>query len=856
MHYDCHKKSGSMMAAWSFAGNALSRGRRAANKRHELSVLGLVLLICLAVIPTISEARQSFVVTNGNDSGPGSLRDAIEDAESAPAGNQTITFAPEVQLVQLTTGSIEISTPGTYSISAAFASGLVIDALQSTRIFSVTDPGVELNLSGLTLRNGRTVANAPATATCAPGSGHGGAVCTLGTLSLFGVGFADNQTLGDGAHGGAVYAAQAIQLTNTCPISSLACRFTGNSTEGAGANGGAIYSEAELVFPALASQVNYRFDANRAEAGNGGAIHAPSIQVEPFSGLGPRDPVRFVDNFADQGGALAIDCLAQDPISVIQDVRFEQNSARAGGGAIRAERFCEMDIRTSRFADNACQGGAGGAVFSDGVVAFGQTLLENNRCDGFGGAIAGNDFRLETGNVIRENFTVGNGNHGGAIAARSLLMRDSMAAFNWTEGTAANGGGVWVFETLDIGNSTISNNSTLGERSGGGALFFSGASQDLDLRSSTLFQNSAERGGGILVAGDPPGSLVELDINSTILTRNQPDSLHEEDLGASSQINVIQSVFGDAASEISGSNIANLFTNDPEIGELEDNGCALPAGISRGSVACPLSHAPEPSAVVVDAGNNPAGFSNDQRGVGYPRTFGLQTDIGAIEWNPDPSLRIDPNLVDFGVLVDGDPLPAARPLIVHNDGPGVLNLTGRTVPAGIAFGFGKCESASPLNAGASCAATVRPVSVSFGSIERVIEVESNDPSSPTPITIRYFGTTGAELSLDRTVVDFGEQPAGTTSSTEPLTLTNTGSQPLEIDAISAPPGAFDLAGSSCGSSLAAGASCAIELTFLPPQAGLYSGSLLIVSNSSVPGTSTEVSLSGTSGVIFSDGFEG
>jgi hypothetical protein len=129
----------------------------------------------------------------------------------------------------------------------------------------------------------------------------------------------------------------------------------------------------------------------------------------------------------------------------------------------------------------------------------------------------------------------------------------------------------------------------------------------------------------------------------------------------------------------------------------------------------------------------------------------------------------------------------------------------------------------------------------------VIEVESNDPSSPTPITIRYFGTTGAELSLDRTAVDFRAQPAGTTSSTESLTLTNTGSQPLGIDAISAPPGAFEVAGSSCGSSLAAGASCAVELTFLPPQAGLYTGSLLIVSTSSVPGTSTEVSLSGTVG---------
>jgi hypothetical protein len=269
-----------MMAARFFAGDALSRGRRAANNRHGLSVLGLALLMCLAVSPAVSEARQSFVVSNGNDSGPGSLRDAIAQAESSPAANRTITFASGVQLVQLTTGSIEISTPGGYIVAAGFASGLVIDALQSSRVFSVTDPGVELNLSGLTLRNGRTVANAPATATCAPGSGHGGAVRTLGTLTLFGAGFVDNQTLGDGSHGGAIYAAQGIQLTGTCPVSSLACGFIGNSTQGSGASDGAIYSAAELTFPSMASNVNDRFENNRAALGVGGAIRAPSIRFE------------------------------------------------------------------------------------------------------------------------------------------------------------------------------------------------------------------------------------------------------------------------------------------------------------------------------------------------------------------------------------------------------------------------------------------------------------------------------------------------------------------------------------------------------------------------------------------------
>ena len=853
MHPESGRKSGSITAVRRFAIRCAGCG---ANILNGLPAVVFVMLLAVASIPTISEARQSFVVTNGNDSGPGSLRDAIAQAETSPFASRSITFAPDLQLVQLTTGSIEISAPGAYNISASFASGLVVDPLQSSRIFSVTDPDVELNLSGLILRNGRTVADAPATATCASGTGHGGAICALGPLSVFGVAFVDNQTQGDGAHGGAVYAAQGIQLTNTCPASGPGCSFSGNSTEGPGANGGAIYSEAELVFPTLASSVNYRFERNRAENGTGGAIRAPAIQVEPVSGVGPRDPVSFVDNFAELGGALAIECTANDPDSMIQDSVFEDNSARSGGGAIRVERFCQIDIRTSRFDGNACQRGGGGAIFPEGATDIRQTVFENNRCAGPGGAIAGNTIRLEAGNILRGNFTQGDGNHGGAVAAASLVIRDSMLAFNRTEGAAASGGAIWVLDTLDIGNSTISNNEALATRSGGGALFFSGASQDLDLQSSTVFQNSAERGGGILIVGDPAGSLVEFDINSTILARNQPDSLDSEDLGAASQIHVIQSVFGDPASEITGSNIANLFSNDPEIGELEDNGCSLPAGISRNSVGCPFSHLPEPSGIAIDVGNNPAGFSNDQRGPGYPRTFGLQTDIGAIEWNPDPSLRIEPDTVDFGVLVAGDLLPAARPLVLHNDGPGGLLLSGANLPGGVSFGFSKCASASPLSPGASCAATVRPTSVSFGTIERVIEVESNDPSSPTLITVRYFGTTGAELHLDRAAVDFGDQAPGTTGSAEAVVLTNSGSRTLELDEITASPSVFTLAGTDCASSLTPGGSCAVDIEFSPQQAGLYTGSLRIVSNSSVPGTATELVLSGTSGVIFSDGFEG
>lgn len=804
----------------------------------------------------IAGVSEQFEVTNGNDAGPGSLRAAVALANASDADNRIIQIVPAVQLIQLTTGSVELTEPATYLINGVLASQTTIDAGGTSRIFSVQSPGVNLTLGSLILRGGRTVQSASTTATCLPGSGRGGAVCTLGPLTLVNVGLFDNRTSGSDAHGGAVYAGGGVIFAATCSGLGPWCAFADNSADGAGASGGAIFSEVELLFPEMNSPTNYRFADNTADNGAGGAVRAPAVQVSRLRPAVMGDPVEFVGNRADIGGALALDCIASpEAVSAIRDVVFEANIALRGGGAIGSIRQCRLEVEASRFIENQCLGGGGGAISTDHVAEIRQTWFEGNSCDGPGGAMAGADIRLQDANRLTGNATFGDSNHGGAVAAAVLTMTGTTVDRNKTNGRAANGGGLWVVETLEIGNSTISGNAAQGANAGGGGLFFSGQGLDLDLWSSTVYQNEATRGGGgVLIAGDPVGSLVEFDIISTILARNQPDSFLLEDLGATSVVNVIQSVFGDSSSEIIGSDAGTLFSNAPGVDDLHDNGCARPAGTTS-DASCPLTHGSSASSLGVDAGNNPGGYASDQRGFGFPRTFGLQTDIGAVEWNPPPSLRTVPSSIDFGTVIDGAPLPPPMAFDIVNDGPGTLFLEGLSTTPGLRRDFADCMAASPLEAGASCRASVEILQLQFGAFKGTVEIESNDPQSPELLPVSYFGTTGAEIFVSPGEIDFGDLAPGATSAAQVIVVSNTGSESLLLESISTAGGPFAVVGSNCGDELAPGAVCQIDVEFAPDASGVFFDALTIVSNSNVPNSVTEIALSGTSGILFMDGFE-
>lgn len=95
----------------------------------------------------------SFVVTSSDDSGPGTLREVIATA----CAGTTITFDPRINLILLTSGELPITKGVT--ILGPGTDKLTISGTNSSRIFNITAGTATVNISGLTLRDGRPPAS-------------------------------------------------------------------------------------------------------------------------------------------------------------------------------------------------------------------------------------------------------------------------------------------------------------------------------------------------------------------------------------------------------------------------------------------------------------------------------------------------------------------------------------------------------------------------------------------------------------------------------------------------------------------------------------------------------------------------
>src|SRR5438552_17389760 len=110
--------------------------------RFNLRVWICSALICLL---GISVHANIITVTNTNDSGAGSLRQALSDANDG----DTIEFAV-TGTIGLTTG--ELLVDKSITISGPGANNLAIDGNAKNRVFHVT--GGNVTISGLTITNG------------------------------------------------------------------------------------------------------------------------------------------------------------------------------------------------------------------------------------------------------------------------------------------------------------------------------------------------------------------------------------------------------------------------------------------------------------------------------------------------------------------------------------------------------------------------------------------------------------------------------------------------------------------------------------------------------------------------------
>ncbi len=161
---------------------------------------------------------QTPLVTNPNDSGPGSLRDVIQSASP----EVRITFAPSLsgQTISLSSGELLINRNLTIDASSLPA-GITLNGNNSGRVFNL---GANVILNSLTIRNGFD-------------PNQGGGIYNRGVLTLNNCTLANNGGSGEiiPNQGGGIYNANTLTI-NQCTLSGNAANYGGGIFNAAGAS--------------------------------------------------------------------------------------------------------------------------------------------------------------------------------------------------------------------------------------------------------------------------------------------------------------------------------------------------------------------------------------------------------------------------------------------------------------------------------------------------------------------------------------------------------------------------------------------------------------------------------------------
>ena len=284
-------------------------------------------------------------------------------------------------------------------------------------------------------------------------------------------------------------------------------------------------------------------------------------------------------------------------------------------------------------------GDGGGLDNQGGIVTLNRCLVTGNSAGGFGGGIFNESgVMVINHSEISENGLTFSPQYGGGIATWGPLtvsystIRDN-SSHHYTG--FGYGGGIHVeFGTTTITHSTLSGNSNINR--GGAISAFGGV---ITISNSTISGNTSFEGGGIN-AGSGTFYVYDSTITANVALNGRRGA------GVYGRTHLSRSVvsgnFGssdcDRPSVSEGYNVVgtgcpssgvdDLFTNDPMLGPLQDNGGPT------------LTHAPDPlSPALHRVPLSACDALTDQRGVSRPQ--GAACDSGAVEVKPDHYLSYD-----------------------------------------------------------------------------------------------------------------------------------------------------------------------------------------------------------------------
>ena len=310
-----------------------------------------------------------------------------------------------------------------------------------------------------------------------------------------------------------------------------------------------------------------------------------------------------------------------------------KNTAKVAGGCVYSKGT--VFLNHSQVLGCKASDSNGGEAYGGGVYTHGNLISKYSQIIGntvtstgigFGGGAFVHGTFAATGNTVRGNYS--SFLAGGIDVAQGASIATSTISGNTALATA---GGLYAAHnniaganpTLTISNSTISGNDAVN-------VYVGGVLSEIPttIQNSTIAFNTSGKSksvnSGYFASGLAIVSLsatFAVDLQSSILSNNTSGA-DEGDFsigfasGATATIssndNIIRASFGPQVP-------ATVTTACPLLGPLRSNG-----GLTQTHAL--LSHSP-----AIDAGNNNANLTGDQRGAAYSRSSGLAPDIGAYE---------------------------------------------------------------------------------------------------------------------------------------------------------------------------------------------------------------------------------
>lgn len=287
--------------------------------------------------------------------------------------------------------------------------------------------------------------------------------------------------------------------------------------------------------------------------------------------------------------------------------------------------------------------------------------------------------------------------------------------------------------------------------------------------------------------------------------------------------------------------ISNTGTASASISQNSVSG----SGFSVGGPALPVSLAPGQSvSLTVSYTPTAAGTSSGQLTVsgnavnsplGVPVAGSAATAYGQIAANPGS--------LSFGSVTVG--LNSTQSVVISNSGTGSASISQANV-TGAGFSISGLALPLTLAPGQSASFGVTFAPSATGSVAGSVSLVSNASNSPTGISLSGTGATASgQLATSPASLSFGNVTTNT-SSTLPVTLSNTGAGSATVSQATLSNTNYSLSGLTLPLTLAAGQSTSFSVNFDPGTTGTITGSLSLVSNAS--NSPTAVALSG-SGVL-------